>query len=73
MPATNQIAHLNEIFNDPVIVNFRELKTLKKTTSNIKNVHLDLVPVFDYMVMECHHHINNLLILPRGKRVIHQY
>ncbi len=67
MPETNQIAQLNEILNDLVIVNFRELKTLKKTISKLKNADQDLVPVFDYMVMECRHHINNLMILDFSK------
>lgn len=67
MPETNQIAQLNEILNDLVIVNFRQLKTLKKAISQLNNADQDLVPVFDDMVMECRHHINNLMILDFSK------
>lgn len=67
MPETNQIAQLNEILNDLVIINFQHVKALKKAILQLENADHDLIPVLDEMVVECRHHINNLRSLDFSK------
>jgi len=75
MPETNQIAQLNEMLNDLVLINFQHVKSLKRFIALLADADRDLVPVLDEMVMQCRRHIDNLMSLDfaKGKEVLENH